>query len=62
MAKEKACKSCKIIYEGAKCPKCGSTEGADSFKGKVSVLNPEKSEIADKLGIKEKGKFAIRLR
>ena len=62
MAKEKACKQCKSIYEGSKCPACGSSESVDSFKGKVVVLNPEKSEIAKNLGINEKGVFAIRLR
>jgi len=62
MAKEKACKECKTVYEGAKCPKCGSSEGVDGFKGKIAVLNPEESEIAKELSIKEKGIFATRLR
>ncbi len=61
MAKQKACKICKGIYEGEKCPKCGSKEFSDSFKGRIVVTNPEKSEIASKLGIKEKGNFAIKL-
>lgn len=61
MAKEKACKSCKAVVEsGTKCPKCGSTELADSFKGKVSILNPEQSEVAKNLKIKEKGTYAIK--
>ena len=59
---EKACKECKTVYEGAKCPACGSREFVDTFKGKINVLDPEKSEIAGKLNIKKKGKFAIRLR
>ena len=25
MSKERACKKCKSIFEGAKCPKCGSS-------------------------------------
>ncbi|MCH7568629.1 MAG: DNA-directed RNA polymerase subunit E'' [Nanoarchaeota archaeon] len=62
MAKEKACKNCRIIYEGTKCPVCGSSEKMDSFKGKINVLIPEQSEIAKNLGIKEKGRFAIKLR
>ena len=36
MAKEKACKICKRIYEGDKCPNCGSKEFSDSFQGKDS--------------------------
>ena len=62
MAKPKACKICKNIYEGDKCPKCDSKESTDSFKGRIVILNPEKSEIAKKLNIKSKGNFAIKTR
>ena len=62
MAKEKACRQCKTIYEGSKCLKCGSVEFSDNFKGKVAVLDPENSEIAKNLNLKEKGIFAIRLK
>ena len=58
--KEKACKQCKTIFEGSKCPKCGSQEYSDSFKGRVIILNPEQSEIAQNLKVKEKGNFAIK--
>lgn len=62
MAKEKACRGCRKIYEGSKCPSCGSSDSIDNFKGKIFVLNTEKSEIAKKLGIDKKGEFATRLR
>ena len=61
MPKSKACKICKKIYEGDKCPSCGSKEFSDSFKGRIVVINPEKSEIAPKLNLKDKGNFAIKL-
>lgn len=61
MTKNKACKKCKTIYSGVKCPKCGSEEASDSFKGKVTVLKPEESEIAKRLKIAEKGEYAIKL-
>jgi DNA-directed RNA polymerase subunit E" len=61
MAKSKACKICKKIYEGERCPSCGSKEFSDSFKGRIVAIHPEKSEITPKLGIKEKGNFAIKL-
>jgi DNA-directed RNA polymerase subunit E" len=61
-SKEKACKHCKMIYEGSSCPNCQSTDSIDSFKGKVTVLNVENSEIAKSAGIKGKGVFALRLR
>lgn len=60
MVKEKACKICMRIYEGDECPNCGAKETTDSFKGKIEVLDPEKSEIAKKLNLKAKGTFAIR--
>jgi DNA-directed RNA polymerase subunit E" len=58
----KACRQCRTLYEGAKCPECGSNESLDSFKGKVMVLNPEQSEISKKLSLTKKGLFAVRLR
>ena len=63
MAKQKACKICNRIYDsGDKCPACGAKEATDSFKGRTVVLNPEKSEIAQKLKIKGKGSYAIKTR
>ena len=65
MPKQKACKLCRTIVEpgeGDKCPKCGSKELTEGFKGRIIVLNPEKSEMAQKLNLKEKGNFAIKAR
>lgn len=61
MAKERACKKCKTIYKGTVCPKCGSEEHSDTFKGKIIVLDPEQSEIAKRINTKEKGEYAIKL-
>ena len=61
MAKEKACKQCKSIFEGTKCPKCGSLEITDTFKGRIMILKPEESEVAKNINIKEKGIFTIKL-
>jgi len=58
--KQKACKICNRIYEGNKCPECNTKESTESFKGRIIVINPEKSEIAQKLNIKSKGNFAIK--
>ena len=62
MTKQKACKICSIIHEEDKCPRCESKESTESFKGRIVVLNPEKSEIAQQLKIKDKGNFAIKTR
>lgn len=61
--KQKACKICKRIYDtGDKCPTCDARESTDSFKGRIIVMDSEKSEIAKKLNIKGKGSFAIKVR
>ncbi len=63
MPKSKACKLCNTIIEsGDKCPKCDSKELTEGYKGRIVVLNPEKSEIAQKLNLKTKGNFAIKTR
>ena len=62
MAKSKACRMCNRIFEGDKCPACDSKEFSESFKGRIVILNPEKSEIANKLKIKGKGNFAVKTR
>jgi DNA-directed RNA polymerase subunit E" len=63
MAKPKACKLCNtIVEEGDKCPNCGSKEITENFKGRAVILNPEKSEVAKKLGLKQGGNFAIKTR
>ena len=62
MVKQKACKICNTIYEGDKCPKCESKESSENFKGRIVILNPEKSEIAKKMDRKDKGNFAIKTR
>lgn len=60
MSKPKACKICNTIHEEDKCPKCESREFTENFKGRIVLLNPEKSEIAQKLNLKDKGNFAIK--
>ena len=61
MAKEKACKNCKLIYEGDTCPGCGKRDASDTFKGKVEIVNSGKSEIAKELKINKDGLYAIRV-
>ncbi len=53
---------CNTIYEGDKCPKCESKEYSESFKGRIVVLDSEKSEIAKKINLKDKGNYAIKTR
>ena len=61
MAKEKACKNCKRIYEGPSCPNCDRKEVSETFKGKIEIVNAEKSELAQHLKINKNGRYAIKL-
>ncbi len=62
MNKEKACRNCRfLVEEGDKCPNCEETAFTTFWRGYVVILNPELSEIAKKMGITRKGKFALRL-
>ena len=60
MAHNKACKSCKFIFDGNKCPQCGSEEFSENYKGSVKILDSDKSEIAKNLKIAKKGSFALK--
>ncbi len=59
---EKACSSCHFITRGNMCSKCKSTSLSDDFSGLVIVFDPEKSAIAKAMKIKEKGRYALKVR
>ena len=61
MAREKACKNCRRIYEGDICPNCERKEISNTFKGKVEIIDAEKSELAKHLKINKNGLYAIKL-
>ena len=58
---KKACKLCRMIVEGDKCPVCKDSKLTDSWRGKIFISDPEKSEIAKILGIKVKGDYALKI-
>lgn len=62
MAKKKACKRCRaFVAKGNECPLCKSQDLTTSWKGRVIIFNLE-SEVAKKMGVKEKGEYAIKIR
>jgi len=63
MVKSKACKICRTIFvDGSICPECGSNQNTDNYKGKILVLDAQKSEIAKNLKLEKNGEFAIKVR
>jgi DNA-directed RNA polymerase subunit E" len=59
---EKACPSCRFITKENVCPKCRTTNLSDDFSGLVIVFDPEGSTIAKAMNIKEKGRYALKVR
>ena len=59
---EKACTNCHFLTRENVCPKCRSTSLSDDYSGLVIVFDPEGSAIAKTMNIKEKGRFALRVR
>jgi DNA-directed RNA polymerase subunit E" len=59
---EKACKKCRFISKGPTCPLCGGTALTERWSGVLLIIDPEKSEVAKKLGIKVPGKYAAKLK
>ena len=57
----KACKNCRTITDGNKCPRCGG-EVSREWQGYLVVMDPEKSEIARKMGINASGRYALRVK
>jgi len=60
--REKACKNCRMLSSGAICPNCKSSNLSDDWNGLLVVIDPQNSEVARKLGIKNSGRYAVRVR
>jgi len=59
--KKKVCKNCKIFVEGDECPICKGTQFSTNWKGRLFILDANKSEIAKKIDAKVKGEYAIKV-
>lgn len=60
----KACRKCKFLVprEATRCPACGSTDLSEDWEGAVVIIDPEKSEVAKRLGFTQPGRYALRVR
>lgn len=59
---DKACANCHFLTRENVCPKCKSTSLSDDYSGLVIIFDPEGSAIAKAMNIKEKGRFALKVR
>ncbi len=58
----RACKVCRIITEDKTCPICKGTDLSDDYSGLLVVVDPEGSQLAQKMGITEAGRYALKIR
>ena len=61
MISQRACRQCRYITNLPKCPLC-SGETSREWQGYLVVMEPDKSEIAKKMGIKVQGRYALRVK
>lgn len=59
---EKACKNCRFVSNGPVCPNCKSNNLSDDWSGLVIIIDPTNSDVAKKMGIKNAGRYALRVR
>ena len=58
----KVCKECKMFVEKDKCPNDNNEKFTDNWKGRIFIIDINKSEVAKKIGINAKGEYAIKIR
>ncbi len=61
MVQKKACKSCLMLSEEDACPACKGDTSKD-WQGFLVVADFSRSQIAEKMSIKNNGKYALRVR
>lgn len=69
MSKEKpsstkfACRKCKYILgdDDTKCPVCGGSDLSDDWSGLIVIIDTS-SRVAELMGVKRPGRYAIKVR
>ncbi|MDR1404478.1 MAG: DNA-directed RNA polymerase, subunit E'' [Candidatus Methanoplasma sp.] len=57
----RACKQCNFLTEGDTCPRCGG-QTSKEWQGFVAVVDFERSDIAQRMGITANGRYALKVR
>lgn len=58
----KVCKKCKIFVKGTECPICHGNQFGENWQGRINVLDANKSDIAKKVSITQRGEYVIKVR
>jgi DNA-directed RNA polymerase subunit E" len=61
VAREKACRKCKVITTGKVCPNCKSTDLSTDWSGIIVVFDAENSRIAKTLEFTSPNKYALKV-
>jgi DNA-directed RNA polymerase subunit E" len=59
---EHVCRECHRLVTGQTCPVCGSSNLSDDWSGLVIIVDPERSQIAKKIGVNLPDKYALKVR
>tara|TARA_B100002003_G_C13794310_1_gene392535 strand:+ start:139 stop:327 length:189 start_codon:yes stop_codon:yes gene_type:complete len=61
MVKEYGCRSCHTLTTGKVCPACHSTDVSPDWAGLAIIFDVENSQVAQSMGIKAPGRYAIKV-
>ena len=59
--KERACRKCRRLPSESTCPDDHSNNLSDSWSGLIVILDPVRSSVAQALGVKGAGRYALRV-
>ena len=65
MADRRVCRECHRVLDSPDqqtCPACGSSSLTEDWAGYVVIGPPDRSRIAEEMGISETGKYALKVR
>ena len=59
---EKACKNCRSIVEGEACALCKDSQLTKNWEGYILLFNTDGSQVAEAIGAKAPGKYALKIK
>ncbi|MCD4806594.1 MAG: DNA-directed RNA polymerase, subunit E'' [Methanococcoides sp.] len=59
---DQVCRECHRIVSGQTCPVCASSNLSDDWSGLVIIVDPQRSIIAEMIGVELADKYALKVR